>query len=108
MIEVVCVKVGDKYSDEYVINLYAAVERHLSVPHRFSCITDKPVEGLDINWIKCPADLKGWWAKVYIFARNNGLKGTIFYLDLDQIIVGDLDKFIGLTWPGKIHMIYDF
>lgn len=108
MTEVVCVKVGNKYPDEYVINLYNGVKRHLKQPYRFSCITDKPIEGLDINWITCPPELEGWWAKMYIFSKDNGLEGNIFYLDLDQVIIGGLDKFIEQADPNSLTMIQDF
>jgi hypothetical protein len=109
MIEVVCVKVGDKYADEYVINLFNGVKRHLTHSYRFSCITDSPIESIKgINWIPCPEYLKGWWAKLYLFSPDNGLKGTCLYLDLDQIIIGDLNKFIEFKQPNSLFMIHDF
>lgn len=106
MIEVVCVSVGDKYPIEYVKNLHNAVNKFLTVPFRFSCITDKPMR--DINCIPAPTDLVGWWVKPYIFSKDNGLEGTIFYLDLDQIIIGDLNKFVSLIEPQKLFMVKDF
>jgi len=104
MVNVVCVRVGDKYSEEYVTNLHKAVSRYLTIPHTFTCITDQPIEGIDC--ILPPDYLHGWWAKMYMFSRGNGLNGTIFYLDLDQIIIGDLNKFIKEGIP--LVMIEDF
>ncbi|GAH56014.1 unnamed protein product, partial [marine sediment metagenome] len=46
MITVCCLKVGDKYSSEYVNKLYSMVERNLTVEHDFICITDNP-EGVN-------------------------------------------------------------
>ena len=37
---VVCVKWGTKYGMDYLNNLYAAVRRNLSIPHKFYCLTD--------------------------------------------------------------------
>ena len=36
MIDVVCVKWGTEYSDNYVHILKAMVERNTTIPHRFS------------------------------------------------------------------------
>lgn len=106
MINVVCVNVGTRYSDEYVINLRNAVRRWLHTPHVFSCITDHTIEG--VNCIECAPHLKGWWAKLYLFAPENGLKGTVLYLDLDQVIIGPLTKFLEYGSPDNLVMIHDF
>jgi hypothetical protein len=103
MLNVVCVKVGDKYDNEYVYNLQKAVKNYLSIPYEFYCITDSPLEG--VNCIPAPTRVKGWWTKIYLFARNNGLKGKILYLDIDQVIIGPLDKFIPFD---DFMMLQDF
>ena len=35
MIDIVCFKWGPKFGPEYVNNLYNAIQRHVTVPHRF-------------------------------------------------------------------------
>ena len=40
MKNVVCIKWGEKYSAEYVNRLYGMVQRQLSLPHRFVCLTE--------------------------------------------------------------------
>ena len=87
-----CVKVGDKYGDDYVLKLRDGVARHLKAEHLFLCITDKPVDGVD-----CIAPLRnwpGWWAKVNLF----GMGLPLIYFDLDVIITGDLQPL--LDWQG--------
>ena len=39
---VLCVKWGSKFSADYVNRLYNMVERHLTLTHRFICLTDDP------------------------------------------------------------------
>ena len=40
MKNVLCIKWGNKFPADYVNKLYRMVERHLSLPHRFVCLTD--------------------------------------------------------------------
>lgn len=87
-----CVKVGTRYSDDYVLKLKRGVERHLSSDHGFVCFTDKPIAGVDCE----PAidGLPGWWAKLTLFS----LCRPLCYFDLDTVIVGDLARFV--EWDG--------
>ena len=87
VLTVACVKVGNKYGNEYVTNLKAGVERHLTVPHEFVCITDAPIDG--IKCIEAPDNLPGWWCKIFLFKPGLFPQGA-FYLDLDVVVVGDL------------------
>lgn len=89
-----CVKVGDKYNDDYVRNLQRGVSQHLRThkDHVFVCYTDKPIEGVICE--ELPADLPGWWAKIGLFK----LREPMIYFDLDVVITGNLDRL--LEWPG--------
>ena len=42
MKNILCVKWGNKFSAGYVNKLYSMVERHLTLPHRFVCLTEDP------------------------------------------------------------------
>lgn len=79
-----CVKTGDKYGPEYVINLRNGIARHFPGEHNFVCFTDKPVPG--VQCYPLPADLPGWWAKLGLFK----LKRPLIYFDLDVVITGSL------------------
>jgi len=89
MITVVCVNVENYLGRgaEYVEKLRAMVARHLSLPHRFECISvsDKP----------------GWWAKIDLFQPGR-FNGRVLYLDLDTVIVGPLDALANSK--GILHL----
>ena len=93
-----CVCYGDKYSPEYVQNLYNMVERNTTIDYKFYCFTDlvklhKQVEG-NITFQKFPEDdLNGWWNKMQLFHTNSPLEGTTLYMDLDVCITDNIDCF---------------
>jgi len=90
---VACVKHGTKYGPDYVNRLYAMVRRHLPGNWRFVCLTDD-AEGLrpEIGTIDISdIGLQGWWTKLALFdPRTPFADPTVFYLDLDTVVVGDL------------------
>jgi len=89
---VVCVlKTGGDFDAQYVINLKRMLERNLTVPFRFICLTDLDrITGCEI--FKLRDDLAGWWSKIEIFRPGllgNGLK---IYFDLDTVIIDNVDE----------------
>ena len=46
MIDVYCVKVGDKYDRSFVEKLKDSVSKHLKTKHNFYCVTDKPEKNM--------------------------------------------------------------
>lgn len=91
---VICLKIGDAYSAEYVNNLYHAVRKQCD--WNFICFTDDPV-GIDLGVI-CygvkPRECTGWWPtwhKVEIFGRKEikQYEKKVFF-DLDIVIQGDI------------------
>lgn len=93
MITVACVyRTGGDFDREYVRRLKDGVERNLTLPHRFACLTDD--EGLNVGGlteiVPLAHDWPGWWAKIELFK----LAGPVLYLDLDMVVVGSLDKLV--------------
>jgi tetratricopeptide (TPR) repeat protein len=105
---VICVKWGAKYGVDYLINLYNAVQRNLSIPHNFYCLTDnvndlgnndernKKIIGIELEkgtiWT-------GWWNKAMLFSERVYTKlhkdtRRILYIDLDTVITGSLDSMV--------------
>lgn len=85
---VLCVlKSGGDYDAEYVRKLRDGVARHLTMPHRFVCLSD-----VDVPCERIPLKhgWPGWWSKLEIF-RPGVITGPTLYLDLDTVIVADLD-----------------
>jgi hypothetical protein len=77
---------GCAYDVGYVNSLRKGVEKYLSLPHRFVCLSnvEVPCERIELkyNW---PV----WWAKMELFRPDLDLDNTLFF-DLDTIIVNDL------------------
>jgi len=96
MLDVVCVKWGTEYSDDYVKILKAMVERNTTVPFNFKAFTDGPIEGIDTYQL--PSGLNGWWNKLYLFAKHhaydNVLCDRVVYFDLDTVITKNIDFFM--------------
>jgi len=101
MVTVCCVLWGDKFSEEYVHNLKAGVERNTTVRHKFVCLSDRHIEGVDTKFLK--PGLTGWWNKLQLF--DGDIYGRIVYLDLDTLIVGNIDWL--LEYSGKFMGIED-
>lgn len=101
-ITIVCVKWGDGsphfggHGVEYVNKLYAGVKRHIRrTTWEFVCFTENPA-GIrpEVQCEPLPNNLKGTWPKIGLFRRDlSGIHTTrLFYLDLANVIVGDLDE----------------
>lgn len=108
-------KEGCDFDVEYVRKLCIGVERHLSVPHRFVCLSnvDVPCERIPLMGL-----WRGWWAKMELF-RPDVKADRILYFDLDTVIVGDLgeiasidrftmtDDFLGAGKGAGVMMLKD-
>jgi hypothetical protein len=101
---VVCVKSKPAYDHVWVNRLARMVRANLSAPYRFVCLTDDP-SGLACTTKTLPAGLSGWWAKLAMF-RPGLFDGTVLYLDLDSLIVGNLD-FVR-EFRGDFAILRDF
>lgn len=86
---VACVlRSGGVYGPEWVQKLRAGVAANLSCDHRFVCLSDMMVEGVETLSLR--HEYPRWWAKIELF--EPGLfTGPTLYLDLDSIVVGPLD-----------------
>lgn len=93
MLNVVCLlrqggKVG--YNATWVEKLQRAVERNLTIPHRFVCFSDCEVPCERIPLIE--GDY-GFWSKMQMF-RPGVLIGPVLYLDLDTVICQNIDEIL--------------
>lgn len=93
---VACLKWGTRYSADYVNILHDMVRRHLSVPHRFVCLTDDPA-GIDCETMPIVPNLPTWWGKLTLFGHP--VPGRILFFDLDTVIVGNIDDFARYCGP---------
>jgi len=103
MITIICVlKSGGIYDASWVGKLKRGVERNLTIPHRFVCLSDVEV---DCERIPLEHDWPGWWAKIALFEPGL-ISGPTLYLDLDTIITGNMDAFTDL--PYDFAMLENF
>lgn len=98
---IACVlKTGNYFDERYVINLKAMLERNLTVPFDFVCLTDfSRIDGCDIIPLK-NYNLFSWWSKLELF-RKGLFKGVerVIYFDLDTIILSNIDDIVNLEKP---------
>jgi hypothetical protein len=93
MLNVVCVlreggKVG--YTAEWVDKLQRGVERNLTIPHRFICLSDCPV---NCERIELVSGDYGFWSKMQLF-KPGVLSGPTLYIDLDTVICNNIDQVV--------------
>jgi len=108
MISVVCVCWGTKFPVEYVHKLKSMVERNTTVEHEFICLSDRPIDGIDVRILKPGYD--GWWNKLQIFDPAHRLNRRVVYLDLDTLITNNIDwllnytgRFMGIEDVGSVN-----
>lgn len=103
MIVVATVFAGHKYPPDYVERLRQAVARHLTVPHEFVCLTDRPGE-VACTALPIPLDLESWWGKVALF--GDVIDERILFFDLDTVLTGNIDDFA--RYDGDLALIKPF
>ena len=84
--------VATYYNASWVQKLKRNVAQHLSQPHRFVCLTNTSVPGVECIPLKNPS-WNGWWAKIELFEPGM-FDGPVLYLDLDLFATGPLDDFV--------------
>ncbi|HUD53045.1 hypothetical protein [Parvibaculum sp.] len=93
-LNIVTVKYGTAYPADYVNRMFSMLRRHLDEDFDAWCITEDP-RGLEasIKPIKPLFNVPGWWNKLFLFSPAMP-EGEILYLDLDQIITGDISPLL--------------
>ena len=95
---VVCIKWGTKFDNEYVNRLYRMVEKNLTLPHRFICFTDdkkglsKGIETFDFPPITFEEGPERGWRKLSVFNKKLAdLEGQALCLDIDVVIINNIN-----------------
>lgn len=108
MITVACVFWGTKFPIEYVHNLKSMVEKNTTIDHKFICLSDKAIKGIDTRILK--PGYEGWWNKLQLFDLAHNLGERVVYLDLDTLIVNSIDwlleyrgNFMGIEDVGAVN-----
>jgi len=104
-------KWGRRYGATYVNRLCTMVARHLSLPHRFLCLTDDP-DGIrpEVECRPLPAIAladapahSGWRKLSCLSPELDDLDGPVLFLDLDLVIVAGIDALF--AHPGAFCII---
>jgi len=89
-----------RYTPEHVVRLHRSVTKHLSMPHRFICITDRPQTAL---WFPDDVEVVPMWddlalyggcyrrLKVFAYEMRDILGARFVSMDLDCVVTGSLD-----------------
>ena len=93
MITVACILrsgSGGTYNQHHVWALRDAIKKYISVEHNFVCLTDMDVG--DVHAIPFEMCLPGTWCQFELFRPGIYPENTttVFYLDLDTLILGDI------------------
>ena len=103
-VNIITLKYGTKYGPEYVNKLLNGFKRNTERNFKFICFTDDPRElEPEIEVRELPEDWKRLCGKAMIFRPENDFEGLNFFIDLDMIITGNLDKL--LDFPGKFALM---
>ena len=96
-------KRGYKFTHEHIHILKRMVERNLTLPHRFVCVTDDTIEGIETVPISWEKHVPGT-CFVRLCMRNPDFAAKmgerILNLDLDMVIVGNIDSLVDRDEPS--------
>jgi len=110
MVNVICVKWGDKFASGFVNRLFTMVKRNLNYDFRFYCYTDdsKNIRE-EVNIIEIPNDneLEVWWNKLALFQKGM-FEGTCLFFDLDVVIQNNIDHFIDYLDPSCLTKVKSY
>lgn len=82
---------GNKYDTGYVYALRDMVNKYLTYPHDFKCITEHYLS--DINTVKPSLLTHSWWDKLNLFDKNINNDKSLFF-DLDVVITKNIDYLV--------------
>lgn len=96
MLTVACVYApGGGFIADYVHRLQAGVGQFCRRPHRFVCLTNEKIEG-----VECVALRRGWqgyWNKLELFQHR--FPGPVAYFDLDTMLCRDISDMMETDYP---------
>jgi hypothetical protein len=100
---ILTLKVGDKYGHEYINRLYSGLFRNTTIPFKFYCLTEDSTGLLDaINVIPLVHDDKyvRQWYKLQLHNQPQ-IEGKCLILDIDYVVINNVDEI--LSWDLPRH-----
>jgi hypothetical protein len=107
VITVVCWWWGHKYPSGHVAKLQSMLSRHLTLPHRLVCLTDKPTQlpaGVIPAKLPKPLPFDGkCLRRMWLYSAKAGRLGDrLLQLDLDVVITANIDALVDRPEPFVI------
>lgn len=103
MLSFVCVlKSGGDYIKEDAIILSRQVMRHMTIPHKFICLTDVPFHDEYVERRSLLYRWPGWWSLVEAFR----ITGPVIVTGLDTVILDDINRLGELVLTCKPNQFY--
>lgn len=105
MVNLLTLKVGDKYSAEYVNKLYHSIKRNSTVDFTLYCYTEDPTDlipEVKVVHLEDPSRFKLQWHKLIFHKEgfaNIPSGERCLTLDIDWVITGDMDPILSYDLP---------
>jgi hypothetical protein len=96
---------GPEWLPNYVYNFKKGLEKNLTKPFEFICLSDIELTG--ITTIPLLDIGIGYWSKLQMFRRELGLTEHCLYFDLDTIVKGNIDELIDIINGESFVMLQD-
>jgi len=105
MLNVITVfKSGGEWREEYVYRMRDMLLNNLSEEFRFICLSDVPLEVETIDLLPISENVPGYWNKLQLF-RPGLFEGPCFFIDLDMIVKGPINKIVEGLKDSKFLMV---
>lgn len=100
---ILTLKVGDRYSSDYVNRLFYGLKRNSDIDFKFYCYTED-TKGLDKDIYSIPIyerpDVLKQWYKID-FHNMPHIQGKCLVLDIDYIVVNDVNDILNWDLPPQ-------
>ena len=109
MLKICTVYFDGIYTPDYVSKLYRSLKRNSMVPFEFICLSDTDVEADLVLPLK-HFTIKKHWHKLKFFSPNFAYQepdDDIIIMDIDQVIVGNVDKLLKYPVNANQLVTYD-
>ena len=109
MLKICTVYFDGIYTPDYVSKLYRSLKRNSKVPFEFICLSDTDVEADLVLPLKHNS-IKKHWHKLKFFSPNFAYQepdDDIIIMDIDQVIVGDVEKLLNYPVHSNELISYD-